>query len=75
MRVRHRVPSVFSLSMVDVFCCALGSIILLWLIGQYQAKAEQKAAAAKLKASQNVADADIDPRGHGEEQEDRKSTV
>jgi hypothetical protein len=32
MRVRHKVPSVFSLSMVDVLCCALGCVILIWLL-------------------------------------------
>src|SRR5262245_38689034 len=36
MRVRHRVPSIFSLSMVDVLCCALGCIILLWLLNAKQ---------------------------------------
>jgi hypothetical protein len=32
MRVRHKIPSVFSLSMVDVLCCALGCVILIWLL-------------------------------------------
>jgi len=32
MRVRHRIPTVFSLYMVDVFCCALGCVILLWML-------------------------------------------
>src|SRR5438309_796430 len=32
MRPRHKVPSVFSLSMVDVLCCALGCVILIWLL-------------------------------------------
>ncbi len=32
MRIRHRIPTVFSLYMVDVFCCALGCVILLWLL-------------------------------------------
>jgi predicted nucleic acid-binding Zn-ribbon protein len=32
MRTRHRIPTVFSLYMVDVFCCALGCVILLWLL-------------------------------------------
>ncbi len=38
MRVRHKIPSVFSLAMVDVFCCALGCVILLWLINLREAK-------------------------------------
>src|SRR5579885_2969479 len=44
MRVRHRIPSVFNLSMVDVLCCALGCVILLWLLNLREAK--QKAAQA-----------------------------
>ncbi len=34
MRVRHKIPSIFNLSMVDVLCCALGCVILLWLINR-----------------------------------------
>jgi len=37
MRLRHRVPMVFSLSMLDVFCCALGCVTLLWLVNQREA--------------------------------------
>ncbi len=38
MRVRHRIPSIFNLSMVDVLCCALGCVILLWLVNSRAAK-------------------------------------
>jgi hypothetical protein len=38
MRVRHRIPSIFNLSMVDVLCCALGCVILLWLLNLRTAK-------------------------------------
>jgi peptidoglycan hydrolase CwlO-like protein len=38
MRVRHKIPSIFNLSMVDVLCCALGCVILLWLINLRDAK-------------------------------------
>jgi predicted nucleic acid-binding Zn-ribbon protein len=44
MRVRHRVPTVFSLSMLDVFCCALGCVILLWLWNERLSKARAKTA-------------------------------
>lgn len=30
MIVRHRTPTIFSIYMVDVLCCALGCVILLW---------------------------------------------
>jgi hypothetical protein len=32
MRPRHRTPTIFNLSMVDMLCCSLGCVILLWLI-------------------------------------------
>jgi hypothetical protein len=38
MRVRHRTPSIFNISMVDVLCCALGCVILLWLLNLREAK-------------------------------------
>ena len=44
MRLRHRIPSIFNLSMVDVLCCALGCVILLWLLNMKAAR--QHAAAA-----------------------------
>src|SRR5712691_10944823 len=44
MRIRHRIPSIFNLSMVDVLCCALGCVILLWLLNLKDAR--QRAAQA-----------------------------
>src|SRR6185437_9353966 len=44
MRVRHRIPSIFNLSMVDVLCCALGCVILLWLLNLREAKYHQESA-------------------------------
>src|SRR5881397_806507 len=44
MRTRHRVPTIFTLSMMDVFCCALGCVILLWLWNERIAKQKGKAA-------------------------------
>src|SRR4029453_14808668 len=44
MKTRHRIPSIFNLSMVDVLCCALGCVILLWLLNLREAK--QRAALA-----------------------------
>src|SRR5438270_4518286 len=42
MRARHRVPTLFTLSMLDVFCCALGCVILLWLWNERLARVRQK---------------------------------
>src|SRR5437868_12714167 len=53
MRTRHRIPSIFNLSMVDVLCCALGCVILLWLLNLREAK--QKAAQAGQSDEQVIA--------------------
>ena len=50
MVTRHRIPTIFNLSMVDVLCCALGCVILLWLINLREAK--QRALAAGQAAEQ-----------------------
>src|ERR1700740_278484 len=44
MQIRHRIPSIFNLSMVDVLCCALGCVILLWLFYLREARAHQEVA-------------------------------
>src|SRR5205823_981372 len=44
MRTRHRIPTIFNLSMVDVLCCALGCVILLWLLNQRAAHDQADAA-------------------------------
>jgi hypothetical protein len=50
MATRHRIPTIFNLSMVDVLCCALGCVILLWLINLREAK--QRAVAATTASSE-----------------------
>src|SRR5438132_2285046 len=59
MQMRHRTPTIFNLSMVDVLCCALGCVILLWLLNLREAK--ERAARAgeandKLKITQEALD-------------------
>src|SRR5688572_31228740 len=46
MRTRHRPPSIFSMSMLDVLCCALGASILLMLLNFVTAYNKAKALAA-----------------------------
>jgi hypothetical protein len=43
---RHRIPTIFTLSMVDVLCCALGCVILLWLLNLRDARDRLHAAEA-----------------------------
>src|SRR5262245_22015458 len=38
MRARHRIPSVFTLSLVDVLCGFLGCVILLWQVNARRAE-------------------------------------
>src|SRR6266545_322305 len=49
MQTRHRVPTVFTLYMVDVFCCALGCVILLWLVSAREARQQSTAATESAK--------------------------
>src|SRR5579884_2818493 len=44
MQTRHRVPTVFTLYMVDVLCCALGCVILLWFLKIHQATQHEREA-------------------------------
>src|SRR5262245_16313998 len=56
MRVRHRIPSIFTLSMVDVLCCALGCLILLWLLNLREAKQHEATAADQARRSTSLLD-------------------
>ncbi len=38
MKARHRPPSLVSMWMLDVFCCALGCVTLLWLLNTRNAR-------------------------------------
>jgi predicted dithiol-disulfide oxidoreductase (DUF899 family) len=66
MRTRHKIPTIFNLSMVDVLCCALGCVILLWLVNFREAKRRILAAgeiAIKLDvATRQLAEAELQLR-------------
>src|SRR5215217_5252118 len=48
MQTRNRViPTVFSIYMLDVICCALGCVILLWQVSHQEA--EEQSARAKAR--------------------------
>src|SRR6266699_3087475 len=44
MQTRHKVPIIFTLYMVDVLCCALGCVILLWFLKVHEAKGQMREA-------------------------------
>jgi hypothetical protein len=50
MRIHHRTPTIFNLSMVDVLCCALGCVIMLWLLNLQEAKEKSIAASNTTEA-------------------------
>ena len=57
MRTRHRPPSIFSMSMLDVLCCSLGAVILLLLLNfglTRQRASALTAAQAQLKQADNT---------------------
>jgi hypothetical protein len=61
MRTRHKVPSVFNLYMVDVLCCALGCVILVWQLDLDKVKDnEKKTAEARATAEKRLADTERD---------------
>jgi hypothetical protein len=44
MANRNRIPTVFSIYMLDVICCALGCVILLWQLSNMEAEQQTEAA-------------------------------
>jgi hypothetical protein len=60
MRIHHKTPSIFNLSMVDMLCCALGCVILLWLLNMRDARDRAltvNATSGKLQTVQAALDA------------------
>jgi len=56
MRIRHRVPTLFTLSMLDVFCCALGCASLLWLWNERLAQDKTAEAERKMAELRSTSD-------------------
>ncbi len=49
MRTRHKPPTLVSMWMLDVFCCALGCVTLLWLMNTREAGEQAKRAGSALE--------------------------
>src|SRR5262249_11405686 len=66
MRVRHKTPTLVSMWMLDVFCCALGCVTLLFLVNSRMASDEAQANKTALidldstRSELKLARADID---------------
>lgn len=50
MRTRHRIPSIFNLSMVDMMCCSLGCVIIMWLVNLQDTSKQVNAAEEKANS-------------------------
>ncbi len=57
MLQRHKIPTIFNIYMLDVICCALGCVILLWQVAHQEAE-EQTADAKKAHAAAKASHAD-----------------
>ena len=44
MLLRHKVPTIFNIYMLDVICCALGCVILLWQVAHQEAEKQTASA-------------------------------
>lgn len=49
---RHRVPTIFSIYMLDVICCALGCVVLLWQVAHQEADEQTAKANRSLTAAE-----------------------
>jgi hypothetical protein len=58
MQTRHRVPTIFNIYMLDVICCALGCVILLWQVSHQEAE-QQTAAAAQARENYERASQEV----------------
>src|SRR5262249_4993060 len=52
--LRHRVPTIFTLYMIDVLCCALGCVILLWQVNHQEAESQTKTAEQRAKKNTDL---------------------
>lgn len=64
MILRHKVPTIFNIYMLDVICCALGCVILLWQVAHQEAESQtsdaKKAQAHFVKAQSDLRSASSD---------------
>ncbi len=46
---RHKVPTIFNIYMLDVICCALGCVILLWQVAHQEASTQSREAISQTE--------------------------
>ncbi len=52
MLLRHKTPTIFNIYMLDVICCALGCVILLWQVAHQEAESQTEKAKKESAASE-----------------------
>src|SRR5438067_13109573 len=52
MLLRHKVPTIFNIYMLDVICCALGCVVLLWQVAHQEAEEQTAKASHSLTAAE-----------------------
>ncbi len=56
MLLRHKVPTIFNIYMLDVICCALGCVILLWQVAHQEAEQQTDAAVVARQKHEKARD-------------------
>ena len=62
MLLRHKVPTIFNIYMLDVICCALGCVILLWQVSHQEAEEQTAQAKHSQSEAQKQSDAAVRAR-------------
>jgi hypothetical protein len=62
MLQRHKIPTIFNIYMLDVICCALGCVVLLWQVAHQEAEQQTADAKESYAEAQKQADAAIRAR-------------
>ncbi len=62
MLLRHKVPTIFNIYMLDVICCALGCVILLWQVAHQEASTQSQEAKSQTAKAISQGDAAVRAR-------------
>src|SRR5438093_12203511 len=54
MLQRHKIPTIFNIYMLDVICCALGCVILLWQVAHQDAETQTDDAKKQYVAAERA---------------------
>src|SRR5471032_1931653 len=54
MYQRHKIPTIFNIYMLDVICCALGCVILLWQVSHQEAESQTEDAQKQKQYYENA---------------------